>query len=55
MGVNGSNAGCKEEKNKFKNYFDENNGLNKLVDIFKYLISQTLSPIQRDTINYLSV
>jgi hypothetical protein len=55
MGVNGSNAGSKEEKNKFKNYFDENNGLNQLIDTFKYLISKTLSPIQKDTINHLSV
>jgi hypothetical protein len=55
MGVGGSNAGCKEEKNKFKNYFDENNGLNVLLNLFKYLISQTLSPIQKETINYLSV
>jgi hypothetical protein len=45
-GVHGSAVGSKEEKNKFKNYFDENSGLNRLLDIFKHLISQTLSPIR---------
>jgi hypothetical protein len=52
-GVNGSTAGSKEEKNKFKNYFDENNRLNILFNLFKYLISQTLSPIQKETINWM--
>jgi hypothetical protein len=54
-GNNGSNAGCEKEKNKFKNYFDENNRLNKLLDLFKYLISQTLSSIQKETVNYISI
>jgi hypothetical protein len=54
-GLYGSNAGSKEEKNKFKNYFDENNRLNKLLNLFKYLISQILSPIQKETINRISI
>jgi hypothetical protein len=54
-GNNGSNTGTKEEKNKFKSYFDENNRFNILVNLFKYLISQTLSPIQKKTINYISI
>jgi hypothetical protein len=54
-GNNGSNAGSKEEKNKFKNYFDENNRLNALLNLFKYLISQTLSPTQKETINHISI
>jgi hypothetical protein len=54
-GLYGSNAGSKEEKNKFKNYFDENNRLNTLFDLFKYLISQTLSPIQKEIINWISI
>jgi hypothetical protein len=53
-GNNGSTAGSKKEKNKFKNYFDENNRLNGLLNLFKYLISQTLSPIQEETINDIS-
>jgi hypothetical protein len=53
-GNNGSNIGSKEEKNNFKSYFDENK-LNVLVNLFKYLISQTLSPIQKKTINYISI
>jgi hypothetical protein len=54
-GNKGSNAGSKEEKNKFKNYFDENNRLNVLLYFLKYLISQTLSPIQKETINQISI
>jgi hypothetical protein len=54
-GLYGSKAGSKKEKNKFKNYFDENNRLNKLLNLFIYLISQTLSPIQKDTINNISI
>jgi hypothetical protein len=54
-GNHGSNAGSKEEKNKFKNYFDENNRLNVLLNLFKFLVSQTLSPIQKNIINHLSV
>jgi hypothetical protein len=44
-----------KKKNKFKNYFDENNRLNVLLNLFKYLISQTLSPIQKETINCISI
>jgi hypothetical protein len=55
IGMNGSKAGSKEEKNKFKNYFDENNRLNLLLNLFKYLISQTLSPSQKETINWISI
>jgi hypothetical protein len=51
----GSTVGSKEEKNKFKSYFDENNRLNKLLNLFKYLISQTLSVIQKETLNSISV
>jgi hypothetical protein len=54
-GFKGSTSGSEKEKNKFKNYFDENNRLNVLVNLFKYLISQTLSPTQKETINNLSV
>jgi hypothetical protein len=54
-GLGGSKAGPEEERNKFKSYFDENNRLNILLNLFKYLISQTLSPIQKETINNLSV
>jgi hypothetical protein len=54
-GLKGSKAGSKEEKNKLKNYFDENNRLNVLPNLFKYLISQTLSPTQKETINYISI
>jgi hypothetical protein len=53
-GLDGSTSGSKEEKNKFKNYFDENNRLNILFNLFKYLISQSLSPTQKETINYIS-
>jgi hypothetical protein len=48
-GLKGSKAGAKEEKNRFKNCFDENNRLNKLLNLFKYLISQTLSPKKKIT------
>jgi hypothetical protein len=54
-GLYGSTAGSKEEKNKFKNYFDENNRLNILVNLFKYLISQTLSPIQDEITDRISI
>jgi hypothetical protein len=54
-GLDVSTAGSKEEKNKFKNYFDENNRLNVLLNLFKYLISQTLSPIQKETVNNISI
>jgi hypothetical protein len=52
--MGGSKAGSKEEKNKFKNYFDENR-LNVLFNLFKYLTSQTLSLIQKKTINFISI
>jgi hypothetical protein len=55
IGYYGSNAGSKKEKNKFQNYFDENNRLNGLVNLFKYLISQTVSPIQKEIINFISI
>jgi hypothetical protein len=54
-GKHGSKAGSEEEKNKFKNYFDENNRLNKLLNLFEFFVSQTLSPIQKETINYVSI
>jgi hypothetical protein len=54
-GFDGSEAGSKEKRNKFKNYFDENNRLNILLNLFKYLISQTPSPIQKETINNISI
>jgi hypothetical protein len=54
-GMNGSEAGSKKEKNKFKNYFDKNNRLNILLNLFKYLILQTLSPIQKETVNCISI
>jgi hypothetical protein len=41
--------------NEFKDYFDKNNRLNELLNLFKYLISQTLSPIQKETTNYISI
>jgi hypothetical protein len=47
-GLYGSTAGSEDEKNKFKNYFDENNRLNVKLNLFKYLISQTLSSIQKN-------
>jgi hypothetical protein len=55
MGFDGLNAGSKEEKNKFKNYFDENNRLSILLNLFKCLISQSRSPIQKEIINYISI
>jgi hypothetical protein len=54
-GLYGSTPGSEKEKNKFKNYFDKNNRLNVLLNLFKYLISQTLLPIQKETLNNLSV
>jgi hypothetical protein len=54
-GLDGSDAGSEKEKNKFKNYFDENNRLNILFNLFKYLSSQTLSPIQKEITNRISV
>jgi hypothetical protein len=45
----------KKKKNKFKNYFDENDRLNVLLNLFKYLITQTLSPIQKEIINGISI
>jgi hypothetical protein len=54
-GFDGSEAASEKEKNKFKNYFDENNRLNGLLNLFKYLLSQTLSPIQKETINWISI
>jgi hypothetical protein len=48
MGFHGSESGSEREKNKFKNYFDENEKLNVLCNLFKYLISQTLSPTQKN-------
>jgi hypothetical protein len=53
--LKGSKAGFKEEKNKFKNYFDENNRLNILVNFFKYIISQTLSPIWKKITDRISI
>jgi hypothetical protein len=55
IGLNGSKAGSKEEINKFKVYFSENNRLSTLFNLFKHLISESLSPIQKDTINWISV
>jgi hypothetical protein len=55
IGLYGLDAGSEEEKNKFKNYFDENNRLNVLLNLFKYLISQTLSPIQKKITDQISV
>jgi hypothetical protein len=55
IGLKGSTEGSEGEKNKFKNYFDENSRLNELLSLFKYLISQTLSPIQKETINNISI
>jgi hypothetical protein len=52
---NGSNAVSKKEKNNFKNYIDENNRFNVLVNLFKYLISQIPSSIQKETINHISI
>jgi hypothetical protein len=54
-GLEGSEAESKKEENKYKSYFDENNRLNKLLNLFKYLISQTPSPIQKETISYISI
>jgi hypothetical protein len=54
-GLDGSIAGSKKEKNKFKNYFDINNKLNVLLNLFKHLISQSLSPIQKEAINHISI
>jgi hypothetical protein len=54
-GYYGSNVGSEKEKNKFKKYFDEDSRLNKLLDLFKSLISQTLSPIQKNIIKYISI
>jgi hypothetical protein len=54
MGYYGS-TGYGKEKNEFKNYFDENNRLNKLVNLFEYLISQTLFPTQKEIINNISI
>jgi hypothetical protein len=53
--LEGSTAGFKKGKNKFKNYFDENNRLNILLNLFKYLISQTISPFQKNAINNISI
>jgi hypothetical protein len=55
IGLKGLKAGSEEEKNKYKNYFDENNRLNGLVNLFKYLISQTPSPIQKKTMDQISI
>jgi hypothetical protein len=55
IGLDGLKVGFKEEKNKFKSYFDEDSRLNKLLNLFKFLISQTLSPIQKNIINYTSI
>jgi hypothetical protein len=51
----GSNAGSKNEENKFRNYFDENDRLNRLFNLFKYLISQTLSLIQKEITDQISI
>jgi hypothetical protein len=55
MGLYGSKAGSKEDKNKFRNNFDGNNRLNVLLNLFKYLISQTLSPIQKKITDRISI
>jgi hypothetical protein len=55
IGNFGSEVGSEKEKNKFESYFDENNRLIGLFNLFKYLITQTLSPIQKETINYISI
>jgi hypothetical protein len=54
-GNHGSTSGSEKEKNKFKKYFDENNRLNVLLNLFKYLISQTLSPIQKEISDEISI
>jgi hypothetical protein len=54
-GYHGSNAGSEKEKNKFKNYFDENNRLNVLLNLFKYITSKTLSPTQKKITNHISI
>jgi hypothetical protein len=52
----GSNESPSSEKNKFKEFFEEGNKLNKLVDSFKFLNSlPSISPIQKNVINYISV
>jgi hypothetical protein len=55
MGFFGSEAGSEEEKNRFKNYFDENNRLNGLLNLFKYLITQIPSLIQKEITNDISI
>jgi hypothetical protein len=55
MGLKGSKAGSKKEKNKFKKYFDESSRLNILLSLFEYLIWHNLSPIQKNTINFISI
>jgi hypothetical protein len=55
MVILGSDVEFEWEKNKFKSYFYENNKLNKLLNLFKYLFSQTLSPIKKETINNISI
>jgi hypothetical protein len=54
--VNSFNESASGEKNKVKNIFDENNKLNRMVDVCKYLISQPpSSPQQKRITNYISL
>jgi hypothetical protein len=54
-GLKGSEAGSEKEKNKFKNYFNENNRLNVLFKLFKCLTSQILSPKQETITDQISI
>jgi uncharacterized membrane protein len=55
IGTFGSATGSKKEKNKFKKYFDENNRLDILLNLFKYLTRQALSPMQRESTDKISI
>jgi hypothetical protein len=51
--VEGLNVMLDGEKNKFKNYFDGNNRLTRLINVFKPLIFNPLVP--EEIINYISI
>jgi hypothetical protein len=53
LSIEGSNAVFEGERNKFGNYFDENNRLIRLIDAFKFLILNPL--IHKEIINYISI
>jgi hypothetical protein len=52
----GLNEALSLEHNKFKKLFEDDNKLNRLLNVFKFLNSlQTITPLQKNIMNYISI